>query len=242
MKTEEVLAMPEPFFIDELRTDGPAVQRKHRCSRRGPARWSLTPHAFETLLRGLSPDREEAGRKYEDMRRKIVRFFARRGCNKPEELFDRTVDRACRKIDLGTREFSGDVLAFCYAVGRFVLREYYWREVKLAPLPEDVPFPDIRGHEKSEREFEMLEACLNRLSQSDRDLITAYYQGEGGERIRRRKELAGAVGGLNALRIKVFRIRARLREWFYDCEQDQKTVQEQRLSSRERGSGMDDCT
>ncbi len=151
----------------------------------------------------------------------MVRFFTWRGCHKPEELFDRTIDRACSKIQLGAHELYGDAMAFCYAVGRFVLQEY-WREVKLNPLPEDVPFPEIKDPERDEREFERLEILLNRLSQRDRDLIIAYYQGEGRERIQRRKDLAAALGGMNALRIQVFRIRAKLRAWLPGRGQDEK--------------------
>lgn len=140
----------------------------------------------------------------------MVRFFNWRGCNNPEELFDRTIDRACSKIQLGAHELYGDAMAFCYGVGRFVLQEY-WREVKLNPLPEDVALPEIKDPQRDEREFERLEIVLNRLSQRDRDLIIAYYQGEGRGRIQRRKDLAAALGGMNALRVQVFRIRAKLR-------------------------------
>jgi hypothetical protein len=178
-------------------------------------RWPLALEAFERFLRWLSPDREAAGRKYEQMRTKLVKSFTRRGCHDPEELFDRTIDRACSKIQLGAHELYGDATAFCYAIGRFVLQEY-WREVKPSPLPEDVPLSKIKDPESDERQFERLEILLNRLSQGDRDLIIAYYQGDGQERIQRRKDLAAAVGGINALRIQVFRIRAKLRRGLFD--------------------------
>jgi hypothetical protein len=149
----------------------------------------------------------------------MVRFFTWRGCHKPEELFDRTIDRACSKIEFSAHELCGDAMAFCYAVAKFVLHEY-WREVKLNPLSEDVALPNP---ERDEREFERLETSLSRLSQRDRDLIVAYYQGEGGERIQKRKNLAAALGGLNALRIHVFRIRAKLRA----CLRDQAIDEEE---------------
>jgi hypothetical protein len=142
----------------------------------------------------------------------MVSFFSWRGCHIPEELFDRTVDRVCGKIQLGAAECSGDAFTFCYAVGRFVLQEY-WREVKLVPMPDDPPFLKGNEPELKEQELQRLESCLGRLSQLERDLITAYYQGEGRERIHIRQQLAAEVGGANALRIQVFRIRARLREF-----------------------------
>lgn len=177
---------------------------------RKKAQWSLTPDAFTKFLGWLSSDWEEAGRKYEQIRSKMLRFFKHRRCHIPEELFDRTVDRACGKIELGATECAGDPLAFCYAIGRFVALEY-WREARPAPLPEEVVFPEIKDPEISERKLEWLERSLNGLTPRDRYLITAYYQGEGSERIRRRKALACEVGGINALRVQLCRVRARLR-------------------------------
>jgi hypothetical protein len=220
-QTAQEVAMPKPVFIDEARPAG-SVRSHLSAKRRLKTDWSLTAESFAKFLRWLSPDDDEAGRKYEQIRKKMVRFFTWRGCHIPEELFDKTVDRACRKIELGGPECSGDALAFCYAVGRFVLQEY-WREAKPTPLPDAMQFPQMNdpgGIDQDERRRECLEKCLNRLSERSRDLITRYYQGEGRERIRKRKELASAMGGMNALRIQVFRIRSKLRDWVSAADND----------------------
>jgi len=204
--------MPEPVVVGE-KIWRPVKRRYRRSPRRSAKpRWSLTAEGFARFLRWLSADLEESGRKYEQIRTRLMRFFAWRGCHNPEELFDRTIDRVCRKIELAAFEPSGDALALCYAVARFVLQEY-WRETKLTPIPENVPFLEVNDSQKKEHEIQRLEECLKLLSQRDRDLITCYYHGIGRERIQRRKSLASTVGGMNALRIRVFRIRARLREW-----------------------------
>ena len=212
--------MPEPIYIDDRRIIKPVVKR--RCV--GQMGRALTPQSFEMFLCWLSPDCDAAGKKYEYLRTKMVRFFSWRGCHIPEDLFDRTIDRACRKIELGAAECSGDALAYCYAVGRFVLQEYR-REVKVAPLPDNLEFLNRTDPEGKEYQLQRLESCLGRLTLGDRDLITRYYQGEGRERIRIRKQLAGQVGGINALRIQVFKIRARLRGLLFNHAQDQDEEQ-----------------
>ena len=42
--------------------------------------WDLNQEAFDELLAWLNPDRERAGRKYEDIRQRLIRIFMHRGC------------------------------------------------------------------------------------------------------------------------------------------------------------------
>ena len=67
-------------------------------------------------------------------------------------------------------------------------------------------------------EDECLRKCLERLSAANRELIIEYYYGERKAKIDYRKELAGRLGiEPNALRIKVCRIRATLKECLGEC-------------------------
>jgi hypothetical protein len=51
-----------------------------------------------------------------------------------------------------------------------------------------------------------------------RELIRAYYEGEGEVKIRNRKDLAGRLEvPLNALRIRAFRLRAKIEECVRAC-------------------------
>ncbi len=175
--------------------------------------WSLTAESFETFLGWLSPSREDAGRKYEQLRKRLIKFFEWRGCHTPEALSDETVNRVAKRLAAAGVEGREGSFAYCYGVARLVLLEY-WRRVKLEPMPADVPQPAVTEPEWSERDLECLNKCLGQLSAHDRTLITRYYQGDGRERIEIRRELAREVGGANALRIQVFKIRAKLRQWF----------------------------
>ena len=73
---------------------------------------------------------------------------------------------------------------------------------------------------EEEQMYRCLEACVQRLTPGDRELILQYYQGEGQAKIDHRKDLARQLGiPLNALRIKVHRIRATLQQWVRDCSE-----------------------
>jgi hypothetical protein len=177
--------------------------------------WSLTAESFEKFLAWLSPDREEATAKFQQLEKKLLVFFSRGGCHVPEELFDRTIDRACKKIDSGAVEPSVNPVAYCHGVARNVLHEY-WDAPKPVAVPEDV----VSQHgepEWNEQELLCLEACLARLVQNHRDLVRRYYECEKKDKIRVRRQMSAEAGGANVLRIKVFRIRNRLRDCVVEC-------------------------
>jgi DNA-directed RNA polymerase specialized sigma24 family protein len=174
--------------------------------------WELTTEAFDNLLRWLDQDREEAGRKYEEIRRKLIRFFTCRGCCDPEDLADETITRVIRKIECKTAEYKGEPIAFFYAVARNVYRE----EGRIRPLaPEDLLV--FEGTNR-ETELDCLESCMGMISQTSRQLISRYYQQEGREKIRTRQLLADELGlEMNALRIQACRIRKTLRDCVSNC-------------------------
>ncbi|MGH9447419.1 MAG: hypothetical protein ACRD3O_17040 [Terriglobia bacterium] len=51
-------------------------------------RWTLTTASFEALLAALDRDRSEAGRAYERLRQRLIRFRALHGSTAPEDLAD----------------------------------------------------------------------------------------------------------------------------------------------------------
>lgn len=53
---------------------------------------------FEQLLAWLDEDRELAGKKYEEIRFRLINLFIARGCRISEELADKTIDRVARKV------------------------------------------------------------------------------------------------------------------------------------------------
>jgi DNA-directed RNA polymerase specialized sigma24 family protein len=89
----------------------------------------LTRKSFDNLLAWLHPDREQAGEKYEHIRRTLISFFLSQGSYIPEELADETINRVAQKIDEIAEGDMSDPAAFFYTVARRVYldnhRKYY---------------------------------------------------------------------------------------------------------------------
>ncbi|MCA1849645.1 MAG: hypothetical protein LC672_00990, partial [Acidobacteria bacterium] len=58
--------------------------------------WTLTPRAFHQLLNWLDEGAGSEGRKYLEMRRRLVAYFDRKNCPAPDELADETLNRVAR--------------------------------------------------------------------------------------------------------------------------------------------------
>lgn len=173
----------------------------------------LTKGPFDQLLRWLDADRDNAAAKYERIRLRLIRIFAARGCCEAEDLADQTMNVVVGKIDWLTENYEGDPAPYFYAVAKKIFLE----QLKKKPLP---PLPPT-DPDRSELEVQSrcLQKCLKQeLNTAEQDLVVRYHEGDGQERIRLRKELAKELGiTLNALRIRVFHLLARLRPCVNDC-------------------------
>lgn len=183
---------------------------------------TLTSDEFETLLHMLGPDREQAGARYEQLRRRLLTIFSYRRCAGPEELADATLDRAARKLlEMANRFEGGDPSAFIFAVAWRIARESF-RQPRPDALPEGWEVPDPRApgdfEEEKERERVCLERCLERLPEKERALVLQYHGDEKRTRIRLRSMLARHLSLTpNALRLKIHRITLRLRDCVFQC-------------------------
>jgi len=176
--------------------------------------WSLSQEAFDALLDWLDSDREQAGIKYEQIRSRLIKFFTGRGCIDPEELADETINRVTSKLTEIQKEFTGDPALYFYGVAKLVYMEYLRRKT---PQPQSAPIDSVRA----ELEYSCLERCIARLSEEDRALLLKDYGAKGQTQAERRKALADELGvTLNALRIRVYRIRTVLKECIEKCIQD----------------------
>jgi RNA polymerase sigma factor (sigma-70 family) len=176
--------------------------------------WILTQEAFDAMLDWLDPDRDEAGRKYEDIRLRLIKIFTCRGCLEPEDLADETINRVSNRLSEIQRDYEGDPAPYFYGVAKKILLEYL-RPKPSAPPPS--PY-DPEGSLEKEKEFQCLERCIETLTPDHRALVVGYYQEEKRTKIDHRRLLADQLGiALNALRIRAHRIRASLYKCVQNC-------------------------
>lgn len=179
-------------------------------------KWVLTQATFDELLKWLHPSRDEAGRKYEDVRRRLITIFTCRGCREAEDLADETINRVAKKVGEVAATYSGDPALYFYGVANKIHLEYLRKKPPAAP-----PAP-ARDSGEVEREYVCLERCMEGLTPDSRELVLQYYREDKRAKIDHRKELAANLGiALNALRIRAYRIRVALQKCVLNCLEQQ---------------------
>jgi DNA-directed RNA polymerase specialized sigma24 family protein len=173
---------------------------------------AITDDEINKFLSWLATDKEEAGRKYQDIHRCLTAIFIRRGYADAEEMADEVIDRVIRRV-ARDNSFDGDdrIPYFVRAAHNLHVE----RQRKKPPILQPTP-----PHTDSDPELEdlCLEQCLRHLEPDQRDLILRYYQDDKRAKIQCRKRLAEEIGlTIEDLRLKIHRIKARLRPCLKDC-------------------------
>ncbi|HEX5732523.1 MAG TPA: hypothetical protein VF131_06785 [Blastocatellia bacterium] len=172
----------------------------------------LTEELFERLLLWLDADRERAGQRYEEIRVQLIKIFTSRGCLISEELADETINRVAKRVQQIAETYEGDPALYFYGVARLIYLEYLRRK----PAPQ--PLATSAASEEEELKYECLEQCVERLTPKNRELLRAYYRDDDEEKVDHRKEMAERLGmELNALWVRMHRIRERLRQCVTEC-------------------------
>jgi DNA-directed RNA polymerase specialized sigma24 family protein len=175
----------------------------------------LTEPAFDKFLLWLHPDRDQAGKRYEEIRRHLIKLLTRWGCTEGEELADETIDRVVRRAQEMADTYVGEPAPYFIAVARNVFREWLAKP-RTQELSADSPQPDREPD--NERECECMEQCLQQLSRENHHLVREYYREEKQAKIDHRRVLAVEMGiEINALRIRMHRIRLILYQCIENC-------------------------
>ncbi|MBC7927202.1 MAG: hypothetical protein H7039_16255 [Bryobacteraceae bacterium] len=181
--------------------------------------WELDPAAWERLLEALHSDPAQRPDAYEQLRRKLVRFFDARRVVNPEELSDEVFDVLSRKLAEGK---PGErISSFAFGIARMVALQAWKEQRRIEELtegtavsePADVDVDDVR---------ECLDRCLRNLPNESRELVLEYYAEDLSAKFGSRSNLATRLGlSLNALRIRAMRIRDKLEDCVRKCADTQ---------------------
>ncbi|HEX8069854.1 MAG TPA: hypothetical protein VF546_07885 [Pyrinomonadaceae bacterium] len=177
--------------------------------------WNLSQPDFDALLAWLAPDRDQAGERYEAIRRRLIKIFTCRGCHEPEDLADETINRVVKRLpEIGPAYGDSDRALYFYGVANKVHLEYVRRRPGASSPVQVAALPVV----SEEPLYACLERCIGRLPARSRDLVLRYYHEEKRRKIEERKRLAAQLGiALNALRIRAHRIRTKLQRCVEDC-------------------------
>ena len=129
---------------------------------------------FKNLLTWLSPNKQEAAQRYENIRQKLLKFFDWRGCFDAEECTDQTFDRVMSKISQGEEIRTQNQYLYFLGVARNVLLEYWKKQKKKSASIDEVPpsqMPAIDPDEIENQQFgeEMWQkrlGCMKRCLQT----------------------------------------------------------------------------
>jgi DNA-directed RNA polymerase specialized sigma24 family protein len=176
----------------------------------------IQPEDFEVFLNWLASEPDQACKKYEEIRLRLVKVFVCRGCSDPEYLADETIDRVVRKIKEIKEIYIGDApIKYIYGVARNIYLEFLRHNQKtqtalnlLRPSPALI---------ESSESF-CLNYCLEELPGEQTQLFLDYYQNDERPKIQIRRELADKLAlDVNALRVKIHRLRQSLQNCIEDC-------------------------
>ena len=170
---------------------------------------------LEKLLELLDPDPAKAAAEYEALRKRLGRLFEWRGARDPETLVDETISRVARRLEDGVEVRASDPYRYFCGVAHMVFKETLRERRRQRKLDDPANWPQehFLPEEPEDPRLELLRECLEDLGGEQRELILEYHRGEGRERIENRRAIARRLGiPLNALRIRVHRIRTKLEE------------------------------
>src|SRR5579864_4944658 len=159
----------------------------HGDDANSPGRDKLKSDQFDHFLRRLDPDRSRAGEKYEELRRRLIKFFEWNSCFPAEDLVDETFDRAAEKLeDMQVL----DVVGFAWGFAKHIRQEAHKRAERIVPISDLPKGQEFIAQEKSpekavqeqledERRARCLRLCLQRFSLPDRELFLKYHNVKG---------------------------------------------------------------
>ncbi len=185
----------------------------------------LTKSEFELLLSWIHPEEIKRNEEFQAIRRSLDYFFFVRNCFDSEALADETIERVARRVSDISEGYSGNPRRYFYGVAKNVYREYLRDKERnsIVDLDCEVVADPIPSWDSSSDYLDCLRGCLNSLANEDRSLILDYYDSLSKNNPKYREELARKYAiTLNALRVRIFRIKKNLSSCAENCSKSLK--------------------
>jgi DNA-directed RNA polymerase specialized sigma24 family protein len=200
---------------------GPDGQSGRRCRIPVTGGTIANPDAFRHFLSWLDEGVESHGRKYLDMRRKLVWYFQRKRCASPDDLADETLNRVARRLEEEGTIDDTPAARYCYIVAKYVFLESLRHTDRRAAGAAELARSSLSsGTQTDDRDvmLDCLERCLLATEPADRQLILEYYRADQRTLRGQRHELAERLKlSSNALSIRACRIRQKLETCVSAC-------------------------
>lgn len=171
---------------------------------------SIDQTIFDELFKLLEPEGASTESRFSQCRRKLFKFFVWRHCEDPESLADETIVRLLKNVNNGQMISSQRPYSYVYAIASNVFHEY------LRIRKKNVVLTDLS---LSERAFTPGEdncgsLCLKKLDPTKRELLVHYYlDNEDRDKIAEEQ-----LSSINALRLKIHRIKQELKRCCEECQ------------------------
>lgn len=187
----------------------------------------LTQQDFDALLQWFSPNRDEAGAKYEEIRNGLIRYFHFRGCADVEILADVTINRLAGKLSSLDKNNNNKHITYFYGFAAKVYLEYLRSEENQRIEIGDENLLNIKtavsSEENRDERLDCLDNCLAQLSDKDKSLIIEYFSKEKSEKIEIRRNLSEREGlNMGTLQVKIYRLKMSLKNCVEKCLKQNK--------------------
>ena len=169
---------------------------------------SLDQLDYNRLFKLLEPGSPSPESGFNLCRLKLIKFFSWRWCPDPTNLADETIVRLLKNVKQGLMTSSETPYKYVYAIALNVYREHR-REIRKQP---SVSYDEAVGTWAPESSDGCRELCLEKLPNEKVELLNQYY-------LLDREELAEKLQlSLNALRLRIHRIKEELRNCYEECQ------------------------
>lgn len=184
----------------------------------------ITPKDFSGLLEYLSPDADEAAKKYEEMRARLIKFFYFRGCFDPETLADEVINRITVKLPGERFADAGAFAGYFYSFASNIYLEEVRKRKKTISIEEvSSEAGDGGASAKHSSVSACLERCLLAHPPKERKLLLEYYSFEKGNHAEQRKRMANEQNiSEQSLYAFVARVKKSLRDCVKNCLNERK--------------------